>query len=85
MSGVINKDTIIEVAIDNIRVSPFQPRRVFSESELQELVASLKSVGLIHPVVREIRSGDRVLYYELIAGELYNLLATLRYLLFSNK
>ncbi|ASD30249.1 ParB/RepB/Spo0J family partition protein [Chlamydia abortus] len=70
MSGVINKDTIIEVAIDNIRVSPFQPRRVFSESELQELVASLKSVGLIHPpVVREIRSGDRVLYYELIAGE----------------
>lgn len=70
MSGVINTDTIIEVAIDNIRVSPFQPRRVFSESELQELVASLKSVGLIHPpVVREIRSGDRVLYYELIAGE----------------
>lgn len=51
MSGVINTDTIIEVAIDNIRVSPFQPRRVFSESELQELVASLKSVGLIHPPV----------------------------------
>ncbi|WP_348663577.1 ParB/RepB/Spo0J family partition protein [Chlamydia vaughanii] len=70
MSGVINKDTIIEVAIDNIRVSPFQPRRIFSESELQELVSSLKSVGLIHPpVVREIRSGDKVLYYELIAGE----------------
>ncbi|BAE81720.1 chromosome partitioning protein [Chlamydia felis Fe/C-56] len=70
MSGVINKDTIIEVAIDSIRVSPFQPRRVFSDSELQELVSSLKSVGLIHPpVVREIRSGDKVLYYELIAGE----------------
>ncbi|QVE48615.1 ParB/RepB/Spo0J family partition protein [Chlamydia crocodili] len=70
MSGIINKDTIIEVAIDNIRVSPFQPRRVFSEAELQELVSSLKSVGLIHPpVVREIRSGDKILYYELIAGE----------------
>ncbi|MEF9496752.1 ParB/RepB/Spo0J family partition protein [Chlamydia sp. 04-14] len=70
MSGIINKDTIIEVAIDNIRVSPFQPRRIFSEAELQELVSSLKSVGLIHPpVVREIRSGDKVLYYELIAGE----------------
>ena len=70
MSGVINKDAIIEVSIDDIRVSPFQPRRVFSEEELQELVVSLKAVGLIHPpVVREIRNGDRVLYYELIAGE----------------
>ncbi|EPP36283.1 ParB/RepB/Spo0J family partition protein [Chlamydia avium] len=70
MSEVINKDTIIEVSIDDIRVSPFQPRRIFSEDELQELVLSLKAVGLIHPpVVRAIRNGDRVLYYELIAGE----------------
>ncbi|WP_100934456.1 ParB/RepB/Spo0J family partition protein [Candidatus Chlamydia corallus] len=70
MTEEISKDTIIEVAIDDIRVSPFQPRRVFSNEELQELVASIKSVGLIHPpVVREIRTGDRVLYYELIAGE----------------
>ena len=64
------KDTIIEIAIDAIRVSPFQPRRVFSNEELDELIASLKSVGLIHPpVVREIRNGEHVLYYELIAGE----------------
>lgn len=70
MSEVVNKDTIIEVSIDDIRVSPFQPRRVFSEEELQELVFSLKSVGLIHPpVVRAICNGDKVLYYELIAGE----------------
>ncbi|ANH78489.1 Chromosome (plasmid) partitioning protein ParB [Candidatus Chlamydia sanziniae] len=56
--------------IGDIRVSPFQPRKRFSDEELYELIASIKSVGLIHPpVVREIRSGDRVLYYELIAGE----------------
>ncbi|SPN73804.1 Probable chromosome-partitioning protein parB,plasmid partitioning protein,ParB/RepB/Spo0J family partition protein,ParB-like nuclease domain [Chlamydia serpentis] len=70
MTDESNKDTIIEVAIDDIRVSPFQPRRMFSNEELQELVTSLKSVGLIHPpVVREIRNGSQVLYYELIAGE----------------
>ncbi|WP_369016619.1 ParB/RepB/Spo0J family partition protein, partial [Chlamydia pneumoniae] len=70
MTEEISKDTIIEVAIDDIRVSPFQPRRVFSNEELQELIASIKAVGLIHPpVVREICTGDRVLYYELIAGE----------------
>lgn len=70
MNEVAGKDTIIEVDIQSIRVSPFQPRRIFSESDLQELVSSLKSVGLIHPpVVRAICAGDKVLYYELIAGE----------------
>ncbi|WP_201456548.1 ParB/RepB/Spo0J family partition protein [Chlamydia sp. 17-3921] len=63
-------DSIIEVAIESIRVSPFQPRKIFSDEELNELVVSLKSVGLIHPpVVREICNGDQILYYELIAGE----------------
>lgn len=70
MNEITSTDSIIEVNIESIRVSPFQPRRVFAPSDLDELVSSLKSVGLIHPpVVREIRRGDKVLYYELIAGE----------------
>lgn len=70
MSEIRKNDTIIEVDIDQIRVSPFQPRKVFTDEELNDLIVSIQSVGLIHPpVVREIRSGDRVLYYELIAGE----------------
>ena len=48
---------ICEVALEEIRVSPFQPRRTFSEDELEELADSIKSVGLIHPpVVRKIES-----------------------------
>ncbi|MCP5469590.1 MAG: ParB/RepB/Spo0J family partition protein [Chlamydiales bacterium] len=63
-------ETICEVEWDTIRVSPFQPRKEFSEEELDELAASIKAVGLIHPpVVRAIKSGEKVLYYELIAGE----------------
>ncbi|WP_213318794.1 ParB/RepB/Spo0J family partition protein [Chlamydiifrater volucris] len=64
------EDRVVEVSIESIRVSPFQPRKHFSEEELGELAQSLRSVGLIQPpVVREIKSGGKVLYYELIAGE----------------
>lgn len=64
------EETICEVDWSAIRVSPFQPRRTFSEEELEELAASIKAVGLIHPpVVRTIESGGKIHYYELIAGE----------------
>ncbi len=63
-------DTICQVAWETIRVSPFQPRRIFSEEEIDELAHSIKTVGLIHPpVVRKIESQGKLLYYELIAGE----------------
>lgn len=61
---------ICEVSWDAIRVSPFQPRRIFNAEELEELAASIRSVGLIHPpVVRAIEAQGKRLYYELIAGE----------------
>lgn len=63
-------ETICEVEWNAIRVSPFQPRRTFSEDELEELASSIRGVGLIHPpVVRKIEGGGKVLYFELIAGE----------------
>ena len=63
-------EEICEVDVDALRVSPFQPRRYFSEEELEELADSIKAVGLIHPpVVRKIQNRDKLLYYELIAGE----------------
>lgn len=64
------EETICEVDWNAIRVSPFQPRRTFLEEELEELAASIRAVGLIHPpVVRKIEGNGKVLYYELIAGE----------------
>lgn len=64
------EERICEVDWSEIRVSPFQPRRTFSEEELEELAASIRAVGLIHPpVVRIIEGGGKILYYELIAGE----------------
>lgn len=63
-------EVICEVNCDEIRVSPFQPRRTFAEEDLEELASSIRAVGLIHPpVVRRVENGGKVLYYELIAGE----------------
>ncbi|OAQ21609.1 ParB/RepB/Spo0J family partition protein [Thermosulfurimonas dismutans] len=54
------------VSISAILPSPFQPRRNFSEESLAELAASIKSRGLLQPLlVREIAPGT----YELVAGE----------------
>src|ERR1700691_4961583 len=51
-----------------LRPNPHNPRRTFSEAELDELAASLRERGIIQPiVVRQTRgaTGD----YEIIAGE----------------
>ena len=54
-----------EVGIGSIRTNPMQPRRGFHGREMEELTASVKSVGVLQPLlVRKSGSG-----YELIAGE----------------
>jgi len=59
-------EELLEVEIEKIRVNPFQPRRNFLPEELEDLAASIRSVGLIHPpVVRPVEDG----FYELVAGE----------------
>lgn len=56
---------VAEIAIESIRPNPHQPRRQFSEASLKDLASSLKSTGLVQPiVVRQVEDG-----YELIAGE----------------
>lgn len=61
------KEELREVEITSIIINPFQPRLRFSQVELEELAASIKSVGLIQPpVVRPRTDGDG---YELISGE----------------
>lgn len=55
------------VAISKISMNPFQPRRHFADLELEELAASIKAVGLIHPpTVRRLGDLDS---YELVSGE----------------
>lgn len=62
-----------EIAVDDIRPNPRQPRQVFDEDELAELVASITELGVLQPiVVRPVRPGDRDgsdASFELVMGE----------------
>ncbi|GHH91367.1 ParB/RepB/Spo0J family partition protein [Streptomyces capillispiralis] len=55
-----------EIPLDAITPNPRQPREVFDEDALSELITSIKEVGLLQPVVvRQVGPGR----YELIMGE----------------
>ena len=55
-----------EVSIDSISPNPKQPRTVFNEEAMAELVASIKEIGILQPpVVRQTSLGR----YELVMGE----------------
>ena len=57
--------TYAELDINAISPNPRQPRLVFDEEALAELVASIREIGLLQPiVVRPVGNG-----YELVAGE----------------
>ncbi|MFH0891894.1 MAG: ParB/RepB/Spo0J family partition protein [Candidatus Falkowbacteria bacterium] len=60
-----DKDKVLKIDISRIEVNPLQPRRQFTDVNLDELVESIKKHGVIQPLVVS-QSGDR---YELIAGE----------------
>ncbi len=56
---------IIEISTTAIVPNPFQPRKTFSDENLNELASSIREIGVIQPLlVREVEAG-----YELIAGE----------------
>ncbi|MEN9687735.1 MAG: hypothetical protein RL381_747 [Actinomycetota bacterium] len=55
-----------EIPINQIFPNPRQPRTVFDETALNELIASVKSIGILQPpVVRKVAENK----YELIMGE----------------
>jgi ParB family chromosome partitioning protein len=55
-----------ELPISSIEPNPRQPREVFEEEALAELVTSIREVGVLQPVVvRELEAGR----YQLVMGE----------------
>lgn len=55
-----------ELPINTIKANPQQPRSVFDEEALQELVFSISTVGLLQPIVVRPLGGNE---FELVAGE----------------
>lgn len=59
------KHRVVELPVESIRPNPYQPRRYFEPSALDELASSIIEYGVLQPInVRRIGDG-----YELIAGE----------------
>lgn len=59
-----------EIPVASIRPNPRQPRTVFDEDELTELVESIAEVGLLQPVVvRPLDDTGAEPAYELVMGE----------------
>ena len=58
-------ERVQRVRLDQIVPTPLQPRTVFRDEHLEELVASIREQGIIQPLIARQR-GDK---FELIAGE----------------
>ena len=58
-------ETASSIAIDLIDPNPLQPRRFFQQEKLAELAQSIRSNGIIQPLVVR-KAGDR---FQLVAGE----------------
>lgn len=58
--------SLTEIDITKIAKNTYQPRTVFKEEPLNDLIASIKENGLLQPIVVKHTKGNN---YELIAGE----------------
>jgi|TARA_B110000027_G_scaffold91376_1_gene96672 ParB family chromosome partitioning protein len=66
-------ETKTEVSINKVSISEllsnkFQPRKLFDEDSLQDLINSIKERGIIQPIIVR-KSSDDSTKYEIIAGE----------------
>ncbi|MEP1207090.1 MAG: ParB/RepB/Spo0J family partition protein [Rhizobiaceae bacterium] len=61
------------VPIESIRANPNNPRRQFTEADLEDLSQSISEHGLIQPILvrsaRPVEGSDGAIDYEIIAGE----------------
>lgn len=67
MAAIIDSEqqVVAEIPIEDIDPNREQPRRHFDKDDLEQLADSIRSVGLIQPILVS-RSGER---YSIIAGE----------------
>ena len=58
-------DEVKQLPVNDIVTSPYQPRTVFDDDRIDELAQTIKTHGIIQPIVVRVRDGK----YEIIAGE----------------
>ena len=66
LAAVPSGSYFTELPLDSISPNPRQPRTVFDEEAMAELVESIQEVGLLQPIVVRPLGGAR---FELVMGE----------------
>ncbi len=61
-----DRDGVKEISIEKLQPGKYQPRRFFDQDALEALASSIKSQGIIQPIVVREVEGDR---FEILAGE----------------
>ena len=57
-----------QLPISDLIPNKYQPRKIFDESNLEDLTNSIKERGIIQPIIVR-KSNDNITKYEIIAGE----------------
>lgn len=65
LEGESSKEKVIQARIDHLQPNPYQPRKSFPEEKISELTQSIKTYGLLHPII--VRRAGRA--YQIVAGE----------------
>lgn len=73
-ASAFHNNAVFFVEVDKVKPNPFQPRREFDEAKLRDLADSVRTYGVMQPLVvtrREFVKDDGGIgtEYELIAGE----------------
>ncbi|SEG22379.1 chromosome partitioning protein, ParB family [Paenibacillus sp. UNC499MF] len=58
-------DEVKNIPVQNINPSPYQPRTIFDDDRIDELCQTIRTHGVIQPIVVRVRNNT----FELIAGE----------------
>jgi ParB family chromosome partitioning protein len=62
----ISNRAILQLPLSDVKPNPYQPRRIFCQTALDELADSIREYGVLQPVSVRLINGTS---YELIAGE----------------
>lgn len=63
--GIFESGRVLFLSVDAISPNPDQPRKQFSQPELEELAGSIRALGVLQPLTVRRRNGS----WELVAGE----------------
>ncbi|SKA59267.1 ParB/RepB/Spo0J family partition protein [Succinivibrio dextrinosolvens DSM 3072] len=61
----VSNNSVVNISIDKLKASIYQPRKIFDEDSLNELADSIKEHGLLEPLI--VKKSEDI--YEIICGE----------------